>query len=399
MSVPKHRSPSVSTRNNVLILIETSRGYGRDLIAGITQFASEKRTWNLFLSDQITASRNTHWLSEWKGDGIIVRAFDKNLKDFYRNFRGKKVNLAADGKEFPIYVRLDNEKCGQMAADHFWERGYRHFAYFSMGHTYWSRFRYECFVTALKKYDVQCEICPQAKRKNSVTLPTLWWQGLDDSVFSWLSSLTKPVGVFCAYDNHAFYLTNLCNLLGIAVPEEVAILGVDNDISLCRPTNPPISSVDPNAKKIGYEAAFLLDRMMNEEPLPELPIIVSPSYIATRQSTDNIAVNDPMLAKAMRFIRNEVARNIRVSDVAEELGVSKGTLNNLFRKHLHCTPIEEILRIRMEWAKELLRDTMIPIAEISEMIGYQTSEYFSRAFSREVGVSPKIYRFSFQKRG
>ena len=394
MAIPQN----TSTRKNVLILIETSRAYGRDLIAGVTQFASEKKSWNLFLSDQITASRNTRWLKEWKGDGIIVRAFDKNLKSFYRQFQGEKINLAADGNEFPIYVRFDNEKCGQMAADHFWERGYRHFAFFSMGYTYWSRYRYHCFVTALEKYEAHCDLCPQAKRKNSVTLPTLWWQGLDDSVFAWLESLPKPVGIFCAYDNHAFYLTNLCNLLGIAVPEEIAILGVDNDVSLCRPTTPPISSIDPNAKMVGYEAASLLNKMMNKEVLPELPVIVSPSYIAIRQSTDNIAVNDPLLAKAMRYIRNEVAKNIRVSDVAREIGVSKGTLNNMFRKHMHCTPIDEILRVRMEWAKELLRDTMIPVVEIAEMVGYQTSEYFSRAFTREVGVSPKKYRYSFQKK-
>ena len=384
-------------RKNVLILVETSRGYGRDLIRGITQFATEKRNWNMSLCDQITAIRHTRWLNEWKGDGVIARAFDSSLKHFFREFQGPKINLAADGKEFPIYVRFDNEKCGQLAAQHFWERGYRNFAFFSMGSTYWSRYRYDCFVSALKNYDAHCVLCPQAKRRNTVTLPTLWWPGLDDSVVAWIESLPKPVGVFCSYDNHAFYLTNLCNSQEIVVPEEVAILGVDNDESLCRTTNPPISSIDPNARMIGYQAASLLERMMNREPQPDLPVVVEPSFIATRQSTDNIAVSDTKLVQAVRFIRNEVARNIRVNDVAREIGVSKGTLNNLFRRHLHCTPIEEILRVRMDWAKELLRDTLIPIAEIAEMIGYQTSEYFSRAFTREVGFSPKQYRYSFQK--
>jgi len=384
-------------RKNVLILVETSRGYGRDLIGGITLFATEKKNWNMFLCDQISASRNARWLNAWKGDGVIARAFDANLKNFLREFRGAKINLAADGKEFPIYVRLDNEQCGRLAARHFWDRGYRNFAYFSMGYTDWSRYRYDCFVAGLKQFDAECFLCPQARRKNSETLPTLWWQGLDDSVFAWIESLPKPVGVFCSYDNHAFYLTNLCSSLGVAVPEEVAILGVDNDESLCRTTNPPMSSIDPNAHTIGYQAASLLERMMNRETLPPLPMMVEPSSIATRQSTDNIAVNDPKLVQAMRYIRNETARNIRVNDVAREIGVSKGTLNNLFRRHLHCSPIEEILRVRMEWAKELLRDTLIPMTEIAEMIGYQTSEYFSRAFTREVGLTPKQYRFSCQK--
>lgn len=187
-------------------------------------------------------------------------------------------------------------------------------------------------------------------------------------------------------------LLDLCTTSGIPVPEEVAILGVDNDMRLCRIASPPISSIDPNAKHIGYQAAFLLDAMMNGRELPELPIVVPPSHIVVRQSTDNIAVNDPILAKALRIMRDEVARNIRVNDVARELCVSRGTLNNLFRKHLNCTPLEEILRVRMEWAKELLRDTLIPVYQIAEMVGYRTSEYFSRAFMRENGVSPNAYR-------
>jgi len=382
----------------VLILIETSRGFGRNLIEGIAQYATEQKSWNFFLCDHDTASQNIHRLDTWNGDGLIARVNDKNLNQFFHKFPGEKINLAADDKEFPIHVRLNNEKCGQMAADHFWERGYRNFAYFSMGHTYWSKFRYYCFVTALAGYESLCFLCPQANQKNSTTLPTLWWHGLDDSVLSWVASLPKPIGIFCANDNHAFYLVNLCRSYGIGVPEEAAILGIDNDESLCKPTMPPISSIDPNAQLIGYKSAKVLDAMMNKEPLPAFPILVDPLYIAIRQSTDNIAVNDPVLARALRFIRTEVARNLRVNDVAKEIGVSRGTLNNLFIQHLQSTPLKEILRVRMEWAKELLRDTPIHVTEISQMIGYQTPEYFSRAFMREVGCTPREYRSEHQKR-
>ncbi|MDR1959226.1 MAG: DNA-binding transcriptional regulator [Planctomycetaceae bacterium] len=377
-------------------MIETSRGFGRSLIEGITQYATEQKSWNFFLCDHDAASQNTQRLAAWNGDGLIARVNDKNLNHFFHKFSGKKINLAADNKEFPIHVRLNNEKCGQIAAEHFWERGYRNFAYFSMGHTYWSQFRYHCFVNALQSYEGVCFLCPQANRKNSTTLPTLWWNGLDDSVLNWVESLPKPVGIFCANDNHAFYLTNLCSSFGIGIPEEVAILGVDNDESLCKTTMPPISSIDPNARIIGYQAAKILDTMMNKEPLPTFPILIDPVCIVVRQSTDNIAVNDPIVARALRFIRTEVAHNLRVNDVAKEVGISRGTLNSLFQKHLRSTPLEEILRVRMEWAKELLRDTEIPIAEISAMIGYQTPEYFSRAFAREIGMSPREYRFTQQ---
>jgi LacI family transcriptional regulator len=383
-------------QKRVLLLIETSRAFGRNLIEGITQYATEQKSWNFFLCDHDAASQDQRWLDKWNGDGLIARVNDGNLNRFFHKFSGKKINLAADDKKFPIHVRLNNERCGQMAAEHFWNRGYRNFAYFSMGHTYCPQFRYNCFVTALEYYGSTSFLCPQAKRNNTTTLPTLWWNGVDDSVHYWVRSLPKPIGIFCANDNHAFYLANLCRFYGIAIPEEVAILGVDNDESLCKTTIPPLSSIDPNAKLIGYKAAVILDAMMNDEPLPTATILIEPVCIVVRQSTDNIAVNDPILAKALRFIRMEVASNLRVSDVAKEVGVSRGTLNSLFQEHLRSTPLQEILRVRMEWAKELLRDTQFSVSEISQMIGYQTPEYFSRAFTREVGSTPREYRTEHQ---
>jgi len=230
-------------------------------------------------------------------------------------------------------------------------------------------------------------------------LPTLWWAGADTSVLDWIESLPKPVAIFCAYDNHAFYLTNLCSMAGIAVPESVAILGVDNDVSLCLAASPPISSVDPNARQIGYEAAKLLDAMMHRTRLPPLPVVVRPACVVARQSTDNLAIADPLLAEALQIIRTDVATHLSVTDVVNKLCVSKGTLNNLFRKHLNCSPHEEIVRVRMEWARELLRDTTMSVRKISSMIGYQTPEYFCRAFVRETGMTPQKYRFATQRKG
>ena len=392
----KGKSPD---KKRVLLLVETSRGFGRDLIQGITQYATETRHWHLFLSDQITAVRHQKQLNKWKGDGLIIRAYDKSLQRFFDGFSGKKNNLASDRQNLPLYVRFDNERCSQMAVEHFQQRGYQNFAYFSMGYTFWSRYRYHCFCTTLKTYGFSCHLCPQAQRRSTLMLPTLWWAGADTSVLDWIESLPKPVAIFCAYDNHAFYLTNLCSMAGIAVPESVAILGVDNDVSLCLAASPPISSVDPNARQIGYEAAKLLDAMMHRTRLPPLPVVVRPACVVARQSTDNLAIADPLLAEALQIIRTDVATHLSVTDVVNKLCVSKGTLNNLFRKHLNCSPHEEIVRVRMEWARELLRDTTMSVRKISSMIGYQTPEYFCRAFVRETGMTPQKYRFATQRKG
>ncbi|MDR3234618.1 MAG: DNA-binding transcriptional regulator [Planctomycetaceae bacterium] len=381
-------------KKRVLIIVETSRGFGRHLIEGITRFAVEHRRWSFFLCDHDAACQDTHWLASWDGDGLIARCNHENIRRFFQTFRGKKINLTADDETLPIHIRLNNEKCAQMAAEHFFSRGYRNFGYFSIGHTFWSQFRYNCFADASRRYEAGCFLCPEAEKQTNRTLPTLWWTKLDDSVLQWIRTLPKPIGILCANDHHAFYLVNLCRFHGIGVPEEAAILGVDNDESLCSATLPPLSSIDPNARLIGYRAAEILDALMNDLPLPQQTEYVEPLCVALRQSTDNIAIRHPLLAKALWFIRNEVAQNLRVSDVAKEVGVSRGTLNVLFMEYLHTTPLQEILRVRMDWAKDLLRSTDVSITEIAKMIGYQTPEYFSRAFTREAGTTPSEYRSS-----
>ncbi|MDR0870592.1 MAG: DNA-binding transcriptional regulator [Planctomycetaceae bacterium] len=388
----KNNTMSGQWKKRVLVIVETSRGYGRNLIEGITKYAVEHRNWNFFLCDHDAACQDTRWLETRQVDGLIARCNHESIRAFFHNFPGKKISLTTDDNTLPIYIRLNNEKCAQLAAEHFLSRGYENFAYFSIGHSVWSKYRYECFAYVLQQHRLQCLLCPEAERQTNRTLPTLWWSGLDDSVLGWIVSLPKPVAVLCANDHHAFYLANLCRFYGIGVPEEVAILGVDNDESLCKATLPQLSSIDPNAKLIGYNAAAILDAMMNNETLPAESVSVEPACVIIRQSTDNTAVNDPVLAHALQFIREEVARNLRVNEVAKEVGVSRGTLNTLFMQHLNSTPLKEILRVRMDWAKDLLRNTDGSITEISQTVGYQTPEYFSRAFMREVGVNPSTYR-------
>ena len=211
-------------------------------------------------------------------------------------------------------------------------------------------------------------------------------------MIEWLESLPKPCGVFCACDVYGVQVTNACRSRGIAVPTQVAVLGVDNDPVICSVSFPPLSSVDLNSKKVGYEAAALLDRMMAGKQPPKRTIFVEPEHVITRESTDIIAVDDADVAQAIRLIREHACRGLRVKDVAETLGLSRRALQQRFQRCLHRTPKEELMQVQIDRAKMLLSQTDLSVEQISRRCGFTTFEYFVRAFRRKTGTTPRIYR-------
>jgi len=374
-------------RKRVLLLVETSRNAGRQIIEGITRYTIEKNTWNIFFSDRGLREQVPSWIKHWRGDGIIARTCDE------------KSHKILDDLDIPIvelvswkYNMVDNHLFGNMIADHFLELGLQHFAFFSMGQSWWSKGLCRFFDSALQQKGHNCLVFPQTKRKDSQALPVLWWEGCDQQVVEWLESLPKPIGIFCPMDTHAIYLINVCNDAEIAVPEDVAIMGMENDTQLCEAVFPTLTSIDLNQSLCGYNAAMLLDKIMNGDSLPPLPLVTKPSHIAKRQSTNMVAIANPIVAKSLNFIHSHVADNIRVSDVAQQLDISRRTLTELFRKHLRRSPEKVILKSRMDWSKKLLRETNYSLTEIAELVGYQSLAYFCRAFLRETGQTPTEFR-------
>ena len=374
-------------RKRVLLLIETSRNGGRQIIEGITRYSIEKNRWSIFFSERGSHEQIPAWIKNWHGDGIISRSFDKKSLDILERLDIPTVELVGWN-----YYKFDNHLFGNMIADHFLELGLEHFAFFSMGQNWWSKELYCYFDSALKQKGHHCLVFPQTRRKNSLALPVLWWEGCEQQVVEWLSSLPKPIGIFCPMDTHAIYLINVCNDAGIAVPEDVAIMGMENDVQLCEAVFPTLTSIDLNSRFCGYHAAMLLDKMMEGEPLPSLPFVQKPSHIAKRQSTNMVAVANPIVSKSVNFIYTHIADNLRVSDVAQQMDISRRTLTELFRRHLRRTPEKVILKSKIEWAKKLLRETKYSLTEITELVGYQSVAYFCRAFFRETGQTPTEFR-------
>ena len=221
-----------------------------------------------------------------------------------------------------------------------------------------------------------------------------WDIEFQNRLVQWLKKLPKPVGLFVATDSYAIYALQACMLADIAIPNEAAVLSCDNDLLICRTVFPPLSSIDHNTCAVGYQAAALLDRKMKKEPIPDKTIFVSPGMIAKRQSTNMIAVEDEYLAMALAFIHSHIARPISITHVAKTVCVTRKTLERRFKEILGRTPREEIFRIRMEKAKMLLRETLLPVETIACQVGYPAVEYFFRVFKKVFKMTPIQYRQS-----
>jgi LacI family transcriptional regulator len=277
---------------------------------------------------------------------------------------------------------------GDMAAEHFFNRGLRHFAYFSYGIAWWTRLYQEGFRKALDNRGFDCSIYRPSTRERNVMV---WNERQLPCVIEWLKSLPRPVGILTPGDLHAARLLNICRGLKIAVPEEIAILGRSNDPVICETMRPTLSSMDLDARQVGYVAAGMLDRMMAGEKTNEL-ILVPPSHVEVRQSTDLMVIEDADVVQAMQYIRDFACTSIDVPRVAEEIGLSRRVLERRFQQYLGRSPKEEIMRIRIETAKMLLARTDQSRENIARRCGFASPTYFSMAFHRLVGMKPQAYR-------
>ena len=220
------------------------------------------------------------------------------------------------------------------------------------------------------------------------------WEGEVDGAALWIKKLPKPLGVMTGNDPRGIQLLDACRRAGVAVPEEVAVVGVDNDELVCELAYPPLSSVVPDAVRIGYEAAALLDRLMKGEPAPAAMQTIPPEGLAIRQSSDVTAIADPRLADALRFIREHACDGIGVNDVLDHLAVSRSVLQRLFRKHFDRTILDTITGVRIARVKQLLTETDMPLADIARRAGFSYMEYLSSTFRRQTGWTLSAFRRS-----
>lgn len=383
-------------KKNILLAVETSRAFGRGLIRGVSRYALEQGNWSLLFQDRGMLEQPQVWLRKWKGDGIIARSATPEAWCFLRRLKVPMIELLGNEKEIFGEIVLDNGKIGQMAAEHFAERNFRHFAFFSPENWWWSIQRRNGFITAVKKMNYDCIVYRNNKSPEHSTfysLPDIS-EIISNRVIRWLKQLPKPVGLFVVSDLHAVYIIEACKRAGLTVPEEIAILGMDNDTFLCQTTSPQLSSIDPNTPLMGYEAAKRLDRLMNGDSIEEKRLFIPPSYVATRQTTDIAAVDDPLIGKILSYIRENAAKILSVYYLSKEFGLSPRTLERRFKRAIRHSPEEELIRVRLERAKTLLRNTKLSVSEISNLSGFSDPSYFVRLFRLKCDLTPNQYRIS-----
>jgi LacI family transcriptional regulator len=373
---------------HVLLLVETSLAYGRGVVEGIGRYALEHGPWSVQFEARALDSLPPKWLRNWRGDGIISRTLSLKTAKILRATGLPLVEMLGNPRIGVAQVRGDIDVMASMAADHFLNSGLRSFAYFTYEETVFIKEHRDAFCRVLAERGCDCHSYKAPIIRDPVSR---WDERQRPRVVKWLRSLPRPIGIYTPGDTHAARVLDVCRELNIAVPEAVAILGVGNDLVICETLRPTLSSIDLDARRIGYEAARLLDRKMAGRQANDI-LLIPPSHIAVRQSTDLMVIDDADIVQAMRYIRDNACSGIDVSDVVEEVGLSLSVLERRFHKHLGRTPKAEIMRIQIEHAKRLLAQTDTNCASVARKSGFNSLTYFTSAFRREVGMTPNVYR-------
>lgn len=376
-------------KRRVALIVETSSGYGRRALDGIVRFMRTHDDWSVFLEQRDLVKKPPAWLSKWDGDGIISRATTPELMDAVTALGVPFVELMdREEKTSRPHVRSDDEGIGRLAADHLLERGFRSFGFCGFKREAWSDRRREGFVGRIAEAGFDCEV--YASPWNGAG--TRSWGVEQERLAGWLGGLRKPLAIMACNDIRAQHVLDACSNENLSVPEEVAVIGVDNDDLLCRVCSPPLSSVISNAEGVGYRAAELLADLMKGRPAPEGSEMIPPVGIATRQSTDVVAIDDPATARALRYIRENACRGISVDDVVGNAPLSRSTLERRLRQHLGRTPQEEIRVAQIKRARELLATTDLPVEEIAGLVGFEHPEYMHFVFKKLTGTTPGAFR-------
>lgn len=382
----KKREQVTVRRRQVALLIETSNAYARGLLQGVVHYIREHRPWSFHLMEQGRGDDPPPWLAGWKGDGIIARIETPRIARAVVKTGLPAVDLSA-ARLVPAlpWVETNDEEIARLAAEHLLERGFKRFAFCGDARFNWSQWREGHFAARLKAAGHACAVFRPEVAAGDVAA-----EGRE--LARWLQALPKPVGIMACYDIRGQQVLDACRGAGLAVPDEVAVIGVDNDALLCELASPPLSSVIPNAHRAGYEAAALLDQLMAGKRVPATAHLIAPLGIAERQSTEVLAVDDRDVARAVQFIRERACEGITVSDVLRAVPLSRRVFEQRFQRLLGCTPREEILRVRLARVKQLLAETDLPLYLVAERTGFDHVEYLSVVFKRETGRTPSAWR-------
>lgn len=386
----RHAAPQVA------LLVETSLGSGRDILRGIGRYIGERGPWSIYHEPGGLEAAVPDWVRRWDGDGIIARLNDRRAVRMVKQSGRPVVDvLGVTGDPSVPLVHVDDRAVAEVAAGHLLGLGLQHFAYCGMAGINWSERRAVRFAEVIGEAGHGCAmfIWPAGKTAGPA------WKRSQRSLADWLRGLPKPVGIMVCSDLRGVAVLDACRREGIAVPEQAAVIGVDDDDALCAVCDPPLTSVKPNHGELGYRAARLLDRLMRGQGWDGQPDLVQPAGVTARRSTETLAVDDQAVLKALNAIRNHACEGISVDEVARIAGVSRSVLQRRFRRVLGRSVHEELVSCRLRRAMKLLAETTLPVAEIAEVAGFNHAEYLGVVFKERTGRTPAAYRRTIARTG
>lgn len=377
-------------RNQKRVLIALG-WYDYRLHRGIEKFAQE-HGWHL--SANFAREKVIPW--GWDGDGILAWLGEgDDLAEFVRYVRKPTVDFSfrRPHLQFPRVLE-DHAHAAELVAVHFLSRGFSHFAYYSDSDNWSYAERGQGFVEALKRAGHECVWLPWY-RAPEYRLGREQWKSKRRWLTAQLKRLPKPLAVFAASDEQALDVLDSCESAGLAVPEQVAIIGAENYLLAPDAMHTPISSVDTNLETLGYRGAALLDELMSGRKPPKAPLRVPAAGIITRKSSDLLAVNHRGVANSLRFIWEHASEPISVKDLVGVAAMSRRGLHKAFLENVGRTPGQELQRVRIDRAKRFLAEAEHKIEVVASMCGYQSANSFCVAFKQATGMSPKQFRLGF----
>ena len=379
--------------HKIILLIDISEEYGQNLMKGVVKYSKENGPWifcrmPLFYRETLGMQGIVDFAKEWEADGIIAQLY--NDLDIKKVLDAGIFLIVEDFKE--RFVDIPNItggyfEAGKLGAEYFIQKGFKNFAFYGFKNIVWSRERSEGFENHLATQGF-----PVYYFDHDQTPSRELWHYKPSALSNWLQGLPKPIAIMACDDERGQHITEACKHAKIQIPEEIAVLGVDNDIMTCNLSDPPLSSIDLDTEKGGYEAARLMDKMISKQIAQHYDIIVMPTQVITRQSTDIASANDKYIAKALKFIHQNIDNRINVIDVIKQVPLSRRALEKRFQETTGTGVYNYIYNLQIQKFAQRLLETDKTIFEIAIESGFDNSKNISRQFKQVKGCTPIEYR-------
>ncbi len=383
---PSYADPAIAEQpsRRVAVLVEFDDTWGRNVVEAIARY-SHDAGWQLLLAPR-DAERRLRVPEGWEGDGAVVMIRDESLINHIRDLQIPAVDLGSMYPETSWMGRVmtNDSARAKMALDHFRTRQLQHFACYAPVIGRYPKRRSEQFRNMVREAGYECHAFEAEQAGTSIVDR--------ESLAQWLQELPRPVGIFASDPYPARQLAEVCMHRGIDVPGEIAILSGDEDELLCGVMSPQISSIELASHRIGFEAARMLDNIIRTGQVPAEPVQIDPLRVCSRRSTDYLAIGDPDLKNVVRLIWEHAADGVQVSDLVRAAAMSRRKMEQRFREVLGRTPAEEIRRVKLEQARQMMVTTSMSVAAIALSCGFSSGPYLAHAFRKQYGITPSELR-------